>query len=73
MEQTSDILTIGQYDDSEGNNIETRITLILSIRPDDDYPVGGTLKEPDKTPMLTTAIGFTLFVVYTYALIRPRR
>jgi hypothetical protein len=74
LEQTSDLLYIGLHDDSEGHGIDTRITLILAKQPDDNHPVGGTLEEPDKTPLLTTAIGFTLVVVaYTYKLTRPRK
>ena len=46
---------------------------MLAIQPDDNYTVGGTLEEHDKTPMLTATIGFTLFVMYTYTLIRSRK
>ena len=74
MEQTSDLLYIGLHDDSKGHNIETRITLILAIQPDDNHPVGGTLEDPDKTPVYAVAIGFTLVVVaYTCTLTRPRK
>jgi len=45
MEQTSDLLYIGLHDDSEGNDIETRPTLVLATQPDDNHPVGGTLEE----------------------------
>jgi len=73
MEQTSDLLYIGLHDDSEGHSIETRITLTFAKQPDDNHPVGGTLEEPDKTPLLAAAIGLTLVVAYTYTLTRPRK
>ena len=74
MEQTSDLLIIGLYDDSEGHSIKTKITLILATKPDDNHPIGGTLEDPDKTPLLAAAIGLTLVVfAYTYTLTRPRK
>ncbi len=68
------IITLGLNDDSEGYSIETRITLVLTTKPDDSHTVGGTLENPEKTPLLTGAIGLTLFVIsYTYTLTRPRK
>jgi len=74
MEQTSDLLYIGLHDDSEGHDIETRITLILATQPDDNYPVGGTREEQEKTPMYSLAVGITLIIVAcTYLPTRSRR
>ncbi len=74
MEQTSDLLYIGLHDDSEGHNIETRITLTLAQEPDDNYPVGGTLEEQEKKPTHLPAIWITLIIIAcTYLLTRPRK
>ncbi len=73
MEQTSDLLYIGFYDDSEGHSLETRMTLTLAKQPDDNHPVGGTLEEPDKTPLYALTLWLALIIVtYTYSLTRPR-
>jgi hypothetical protein len=73
MEQTSDLLYIGLRDDSKGQNIETRMTLMLAEQPDDNHPVGGTLEKTYKTSRLAIALSFTLFAAYAYKLVRPRK
>ena len=74
MEQTGDLLYVGIHDDSEGHDIETRITLTLAKQPEYNYPVGGTLEEHEKTPTYHSAIVVTLIIVAgLYASYRPRK
>jgi hypothetical protein len=74
MEQTGDLLYVGIHDDSEGHDVETRITLALATRPKHNYPVGGTLDEQEKTPLYALAIGLALMsATCAYTLTRPRK
>ena len=70
--QTSDLLYVGFYDDSQGKRYENRVTVALSVDPGKTSPpVGGSL-EPNDASLLNLAAAVTLLALGGAALPRHR-
>jgi hypothetical protein len=70
--QTSDLLYVGLYDDSQGKRFENRVIIALSAHPKDmSPPVGGSL-ESNEANLLNLATTVTLLALGGAVLLRHR-
>jgi hypothetical protein len=70
--QTSDLLYVGLYDDSQGKRFENRVIIALSTQPrETSPPVGGSL-EPNEASLRDMAVTVILLALGGAALLRHR-
>jgi len=71
--QTSDLLYVGLYDDSQGKRFENRVIIALSAQPrDTSPPVGGSL-EPNEASLLNLAVAVTMLAIGGSTLLMRRQ